>query len=196
VKRPLVFIFIVLTASLAAGQDSKTGANKKAKPDLSGTWQLDSYETSKGKSVKATDVVFMIVKYQEPEIKFIENNGRTDEQELIYYSDGRGEENPSGISVSSVSREPDPTQFSEKLASKTKWDGDKLVSRGLLRRVVSGQIFRLEIVKEWKLSSDGKTLNETTRKTFLNASGIELRGPGRTRSDMTNETKKLYRRCD
>jgi hypothetical protein len=115
------------------------------------------------------------------------------DKELTYYTDERGEENPSGISVH-TGQGNDSGQFAEKLKSKTKWDGEKLVSRGLIQRVINGRSFKIEVVKEWSLSKDGNVLNFTMRRTNRNSSSIQLRGPGMTRSDMAAETKKVYRR--
>lgn len=187
-------ILIILLVSLVAAQDGKVSPSQKSKPNLSGRWILDFSTDSKGKSVKATSEIVLVVKQEEPEIIFLENAGGEKEQELKYYADGRGEENPSEISISAVSRSSDPTQFDEKLRSKTKWDGDKLVARALLQRVVNGHTYSMEVVKEWKLSKDGNALTLTMRRTNRNASALEIRGPGITRSDMTNETKMVYRR--
>ena len=44
--------------------------------------------------------------------------------------------------------------------SKTKWDGDKLVSRIVTRRMMAGRPVDMDIIEEWKLSKDGKTLTK------------------------------------
>lgn len=196
-KTSIGSILIILLVSLVVAQDGKVSASQKSKPNLSGRWILDSSEDSKGKTVRATNVTVLLVKHQEPEIKFFENAGDEKEEELSYYSDGRGEENPSAISIRTGTQSDDSAQENEKLKSKTKWDGEKLVARANLQRTVNGHTYRMEIVKEWKLSKDGNTLTLTSRTTNLNpnagmrspSSGAGIMLPARP-----SETKKVYRR--
>jgi len=192
--KSIAAVLVVLVASLFVGHAGETRSIQKPKPDLSGTWKLDSHKRIDGKVIKETTDTLLVVQQLEPEIKFIEDQGGVSEQVLIYFSDGRGEDNPSGLSFNFASREPDPAQFEEKVRTKTKWDGDKLVARALLRRVVNGHTLTYEIIKEWKLSKDRNSLTVTTRRINKNATGIEVRGPGLLRPDMPIETKEVYLR--
>lgn len=195
-KTSVVAILVFLLVSLVVAQDNKSNPSQKTKPDFSGRWTLDFSEDSKGKIEKAISEIVLMVKHQEPEIKFLDN---ADEkaQELIYYSDGRGEENPSGISIRTGTQSDDSAQENEKLKSKTKWDGEKLVARANLQRTVNGHTYRMEIVKEWKLSKDQNTLTITSRTTNINPNA-GMRSPssggGITLPARPSETKKVYRR--
>jgi hypothetical protein len=196
-KKSVVAMLVMIFASLVVAQNAKTSPSQKSRPDLSGRWTLDFSEDSKGKSVKATKVIVLVVKHQEPEIKFLENAGEEKEQELNYYTDGRGEENPSGISIRTGTQSDNSAQENEKLKSKTKWDGERLVAQANLQRTVNGHTYRMDIVKEWKLSKDGNILTITLRTTNLNpnagmrspSSGAGIMLPARP-----SETKKVYRR--
>jgi hypothetical protein len=103
-------IVVMLISSLVAAQDGKTTSPQKFKPDLSGTWILESTEDRKGKSIVATNEVLLVVTHLDPKIRFLDHAGSDLEEELVYYSDGRGEENRSGLSISTVSRSSDSAQ--------------------------------------------------------------------------------------
>ncbi|MBV9956914.1 MAG: hypothetical protein JO360_00780 [Acidobacteria bacterium] len=157
-KAKLCCLFLLLLcAPVCMAQNKK----EKLKPDFAGTWLLD---VSKGKA-DASDTRLetrLVIEQQESQIKFIYHNRRGDEREVVCYTDGRGEENPSFITVKTVGRSNEPKEQTP-LKSKTGWEGEKLVRRGVTRQTVSGRNFTHEIVQEWKLSQDGSTLTETTR---------------------------------
>ncbi len=188
----LLWLGLLLTPSLA-GQDDKKKSAQKQRPDLSGRWRLEVIENVGGKTRQPAKETVMVIQYQEPVIKFREDVGSESERELSYYTDGRGEENPSGWSTSINGSGPsrDPAQLKELLKSKTKWDGEKLVSRAFLQRIVSGHRVSMDIVKEWKLSKDGQTLTVTTRTTPPPETSTPRQGV--MVSSMTNEVKHKYR---
>ena len=195
-KAFVIAILVLLLVLLCAAQESNTSTSKKSRPDLSGRWMLEFSEDSKGKTIKMIEEIVLVVKHQEPEVKFLENAGGEKEQELNYYTDGRGEENLPEISIH-TGQGGDSGQFDQKLKSKTKWDGEKLVSRANLQRTVNGHLYRMELVKEWKLSKDGNALTLTSRTSNLNPnSGTRSpsSGAGILLRNMTSETKKVYRR--
>lgn len=120
------------------------------KPNFSGTWQLtDTKNAARIDGYKETRIVV----YQEPEIKITikfnkNNNEKTSETK--YYSDGRGETNPS-ISDNQI------------FNTKTKWDGKALkVQRTKEITAPDNTKIKLTIIEKWEISKDGKTLTETT----------------------------------
>ena len=52
------------------------------------------------------------------------------------------------------------------MKSKTTWSGNKLVTRSTLRSLIAGRELEFDIIDEWKLSQDGKTLTQTSRTVF------------------------------
>lgn len=191
-KTSVLVIFVMLLSSLVAAKDSRIASSQNSKPDFSGRWILDVSVDSKGKVANATEEIVLIVKHREPEIQFLEIAG-VDEQEMNYFTDGRGEENPSSISFRTGTQSDSSAQENENLKSRTKWYGDKIVARAILQRTVSGHTFRMEIVKEWKLSKDGNALTITSRRTNLNPS-IHGTTSGMAFPAMTSEMKMVFRR--
>ena len=91
----------------------------------------------------------MIVQHLEPEIKItrkFKSEGKDRTQELVYYTDGRGEKNPALVTKNTVAE------------SRTLWDGNKLVSKSLSRMRTSQGIFEIEGLQKWELSADGRML--------------------------------------
>jgi hypothetical protein len=106
------------------------------------------------------------ITYQDPALKIVRTvfvNGQSEQRELTYYTDGRGEVNPAIFWLSTT---PDPkAQHPKETKSKTKWSGDKIVIRATLRLTAGGHVMEEEVVDEWKVSDDGKTLTQTTHLT-------------------------------
>lgn len=165
-----IFVCIVMFAWAFAGlaQEHKT----ESKPDLSGTWLLDRSKSNFSKSSKTPskpETPLKIV-HRDPELKInraFDVSGQAVMRDLIYYTDGRGETNPAGIfltdgrtNLDAADREKDLTK------SKTRWSGNKLLIRSILRSFLGGHLFEYELVETWKLSSDGKTLTQMTRLVF------------------------------
>src|SRR5205085_12521983 len=108
--------------------------------------------------------------------------------QAVFYTDGRGETNPLM-----------PGQ--EAIKSTTKWEGKKIVTRYTLRRTLPGSVITVDVVDEWKLSDDGRTL--TLRTTFRyprGATGNTIYNP-RTSTGGTvysttprREIKRVYNR--
>ena len=133
-----------------------------AKPDLSGTWAFDRSRSNVGKTSSVNSEIK--ISHHDPELKIhrtININGQPDQRELIYYTDGRGETNPTTIWLSTS---PDPkSPHPAETKSKTKWNGDRVVIRSKLRLMAGIHAIEEDVVDEWKLSADGKTLTQTTR---------------------------------
>lgn len=157
----LVTILILLAAVAVTGFAQ---ANKsKPKPDFSGTWEFDRKRSNVGKSNSASPPEQITITHHDPELKIrktVTINGQKEERELTYYTDGRGETNPTTAWVtanpgSNAGRPPETT-------SKTSWSGEKIVTRSVFLPRTGSAIVEFEITVERRISSDGKTLTETT----------------------------------
>lgn len=157
----LLTIFILLAA---VAFTSFAQANKlKPKPDFSGTWEFDRKRSNVGGSNSATPPEQLTITHHDPALKIrktVTVNGQKEERELTYYTDGRGETNPTTAWITanpgSESGRPPETK------SKTSWSGDKIVTRSVFLPRSSTAIIEFEITVERRISSDGKTLTETT----------------------------------
>jgi hypothetical protein len=138
------------------------GNKSPAKPDLSGTWAFDRNRSNVGKASTANSEIK--ISHHDPEFKIARTtniNGQPEPRESTYYTDGRGETNPTTIWLS-----PSPDPKSPRPAetkSKTKWSGERVVIRSNLRMMAGIHVIEEDLVDEWKLSADGKTLTQTTR---------------------------------
>jgi hypothetical protein len=137
----------------AAAGDGKKGA--KSRPDFSGTWRLDRARSDFGpfedKPLAKADAT-LVVEHEGAELKIrrtLSLNGREEVKEFAYYTDGRGETNQATLGVGEV-------------RSKTRWDGDRVVSEARITRRGQGGPYELNVTQRWQLSSDGKTLTDTT----------------------------------
>lgn len=134
----------------------------KAKPDLSGTWAFDRSRSNV--DTASTTNVEIKISHHDPELKIVrivQLNGQPEQRELTYYSDGRGEKNVTTIWLSTTPdlKSPHPAETK----SKTKWSGDRIVTRSTLRLMAGIHVIEEDVVDEWKLSADGNTLTQTTR---------------------------------
>ncbi len=195
------FLWLLLCATLSPAQSSKTPADKqKPKPVFSGTWQLDEEQAqrNKSKSASAARQLTLVIAQSEPEIKItrkVVSGGQLKTRESIYYSDERGETNV-GAPISTT-----PNAQDEEIKSKTRWQGDKLITSARVRKAAAGTFLTWEIVDEWKLSPDGKTLTQKTT-IKLDNSGADMMRSGRTIPSGqvifvpagANEFKRVFRR--
>lgn len=147
-KALLLSTCLIAFATICLAQSSPPG-----KPDLSGNWKLDvGKNTSIQEEIKIT--------HNEPQfIVRRKVKDAAEETELTYYTDGRGEKNPAGpVEAGFESWRPQETE------SQTSWDQkNNLVTRSASMVISSGAVWEREIVEEWRLSADGKTLTLTTR---------------------------------
>lgn len=160
-RRLVVPGLILAWAIVVCGQGNKS----QTKPDLSGTWAFDHSRSNVGKTSTAYDEIK--ITHHEPEFRIVRTitiNGKSELKELIYYTDGRGETNPTTIwlSTSPNPNSPRPAQTS----SKTRWSGERVVIRSTLRLMAGIHATEEDLVDEWKLSADGKTLTQTSRHIF------------------------------
>ena len=152
------FVLSFGCAAIIYGQGSKL----PAKPDLSGIWALERSRSNVGKTSSTNDEIK--ISHHDPELKIVRTisvNGQSEQRELTYYTDGRGETNPATVWLSSS---PDPkSPHPKETKSKTKWSGDRVVMRTTLRLMAGIHVIEEYVVDEWRLSADGKTLTQTTR---------------------------------
>jgi len=126
-----------------AGHD-KSQQPQVNRPHFGGTWRLGK---SSNRKEPATEIT-LVIQHNDPEIKInrvYKSNRYTREEALTYYTDERGEEN---------------IDTSQKVESKTKWDGNKIVSRSPTRGF--GDRFDGFKTVTWQISKDGNTIKQMT----------------------------------
>lgn len=161
-KVTLLLICLSAFAAVCFGQSNKT-----SKPDLSGTWEIDAARSHGAKSKNSPPERIKIT-HRDPELTIrrkVSIDGVSEQRDLTYYTDSRGETNPTTLWVTtevlSESARPPETK------SMTTWRKNKVVTRAVLKTFSTGGVFEFEIIDEWRLSSDGKILTKTTRTVPL-----------------------------
>jgi hypothetical protein len=159
----LVLIFALVASSTHAQAKQKSA---KPKPDFTGNWLLDRAKSNVGPSVTPDQPVK--ISHHDPEFRItrmVESNGRVAGQEFVYYTDGRGETNRMVNSLRRHSYLYPERDNKVAIRSKTTWAGNRLVTRlrNPTRSVIGRQLLEFEIIDEWRLSADGKTLTQTSR---------------------------------
>ena len=159
----ITLISILVLHDAAKGQSVKP----QNKPDFSGTWLFDTKKSNTGALTTRPDLPMKIL-HQDPEFKMVtssEANNQIKEHEFIYFTDGRGEENEATSVITANPSAFKPEDLKNKVTkSKTKWSGGKIVTRSSYTVNVPGGTFvEFEQVDEWKLSTDGKILTQTSR---------------------------------
>lgn len=172
-KATLLSLCLLACAAGAAAFDDKQKG--KARPDLSGRWELDRSKSEYGlfdDRPLAKAEATLVVTHRDPELKFVRTlrlNGREETKEFTYYTDERGESNPGSFG-------------SGVLTSKTRWDGERVTAHAKTtwpaRAGRPGVV--LETTQTWQLSSGGRALTHTTR--IVNG-------------EATEEVKLVYRRA-
>lgn len=162
-----------LLAACAAGVGASArgdGKKEKARPDFSGTWELDRSKSDFGlfreRPVSKADST-LVVEHKEPELKITRTlrlGGRQETKQFAYYTDGRGETNPATIGAGEV-------------RSKTRWDGDRVAAHSKLVRPgrdgAAGS--ELDVTQRWQVSSGGKSLTNSTVMSSAQAGVQEMR---------------------
>ena len=162
ILRPLSVLFVIVSC-VSFGQ-----AQVKGKPDFSGVWKFDRSKST-ASEIGKRDVPLKIV-YKDPELRItrtFERNGQPVERDFIYYTDGRGETNMATMLITSEPGRVKPEDIDKEIVkSRTTWQSDKVVTRASKRNLTGGHVLEYDIVDEWKISSDGKTLTQTSRLVF------------------------------
>ena len=178
----------MVVAALISAQANQKPATTK--PDFSGTWQLDTAKSNVGPSVTSDQP--LKITHHDPEFRITrmaESNGQVSAHDFVYYSDGRGETNPTILFLSTRTDTNPQSHDKDVTKSKTTWSGNKIVTRSSVRSLIGGQVLEFEIIDEWKLSSDGKMLTQTSRTVFRQDNSGAIFVPA-NRPDM----KRVYNR--
>ena len=187
----MAMFFILLSSagsvSFVASQGSKAG---KSRANINGVWVLDKSKSDATEYGFNFDLdIRLTIEQREPEIRITRSyfqDGAENRQQLTYFTDGRGETNPTIL-------------VGEVIKSETKWNGDKLVSKNTGQAEIAPRIAVIyERADEWRLSKDGNTLVQITR--IYNARSS--RGEPYLTTDHQNvpplfsrsETKRVFRR--
>lgn len=165
----LLPVCLVVCVAVCFGQ-----SNKVAHPDLSGTWEFDSGHKNVAVKSKNSPEQIKIIQH-DPELiirRQVIVDGVTEDRDVTYYTDGRGERTPTPdwITTNSAS---DFKPF--ETASQTTWRKDKFVIRSVTRIHAGKAIIESEMIYELRLSSDGKRLTMTTR--FLSMREVSTNVP-------------------
>src|SRR6476620_8410728 len=138
--KPVAITCLILCCSaLAAAQD-------KPKPNLAGSWIVDSAKSEKTANFIEDSEKSITIEQHDPEIR-ITRKFESFSIPTVYYTDGRGETFKSPANPIAVQ-------------SKTKWDGDKLVIHYVGGGLGATGVRNINLVEEWKLSKDGQTLTK------------------------------------
>ncbi len=140
-------------------RESREGLKNRSKPDLSGTWTLDMINSDFDgpKSDLVYDSLTLIISHHDPELRIIRKIAKKKKQwsqEVIYYTDGRGEKNSS-------------FNKNETVQSKTYWEGNILVTKGTASMPIAGDVIISDTSDKWELSADGRALIQISSFTFL-----------------------------
>jgi hypothetical protein len=151
---------LLITCSLLCAPAAAAQKADAERLDLTGTWALDRGKSDFGPFADSPVVraeVTLTVAHEGPELKISRretHDGRERTTELSYYTDGRGELNPSTLGRVGVK-------------STTKVDGRKVVATSTLtRRGADGKPSTLETTDTWQLSADGRVLTQTTAISY------------------------------
>jgi hypothetical protein len=152
-RKIAICLWLLSCAALCVAQGGSENSKEESRPDLTGTWVLDRQKTDLARFDRdlRRGGITLIVRHLEPEIRItnkFRSEGKDRAQELVYYTDGRGEENPLLVTKGVVK-------------SRTLWDGRKLVSKSFSQMRTSRGILQLEALQKWELSADGRTLTQT-----------------------------------
>ena len=182
----------VLCLAVIAFASQLSAQNKPAKPraDLSGSWLLDA-KKSPSVGLNSRPDLPIKISHQDPELRITltsERNGQMVERNFVYFTDGRGEENEPTVRLTTNPSVPPRALQNERTRSTTRWSGQKIVTRSLHQLQAGGRVIEFELVDEWKLASDGKTLTQTTRTVYLQSSG------GAFIPAMALDKKRVYNR--
>jgi hypothetical protein len=155
-KAPVSVLLLLFSLTVVFSQ-AKTGG-ESGKPDFNGTWipegAPDNVTTLKITYREPKLKITRRVKLKEPLIILGQLMATETSDEYVYYTDARGESNPSTFALLSVG--------TSTIKSQTRWFGDKVVVRSFFAQKESGRTLITEVTETWELSAGGKKLIETT----------------------------------
>ena len=148
---------------LSAGH-AQTKSRRPTRPDLSGVWEVDLTKHRKTSFPEPSEMT-LIISQQEPVITMRRKfnlKGKQHEQELVYYTDERGETNVT-------------LRGDSKNESRARWVGSRLViSYDSYSASIAGIApveSRTEV--DWKLSNDGEVLTQRITATSRPGTGVD-----------------------
>jgi hypothetical protein len=168
-RKIAIFLWILLSAVSGLAEVENREPVSQSRPNLSGTWALDKTKTDLkhyDRDLKKSGIT-LVVEHHETEIKItrtFKSEGKDRKQELVYYTDGRGEKNP--ILEGGKMR----------VKSHTRWIGNELMTKSIFRNPLAerGVFEQQEVLTKWELSNDGRTLTQT-----ISVSKPNINLPGR-----------------
>jgi hypothetical protein len=151
----MVKTFLTCLLFVAGSVFAPVAGQSSPAPELSGTWKLNRdksdlqddyrYAVSRGEQSLTID-------QREPEFHMTRRYASGDANSIIY-TDGRAASN----------RDTN----GETIQSTAKWEGKKLISRYAVHRSFEGNPETVDVIDEWTVSSDGKTLTLKTTMRYL-----------------------------
>lgn len=153
----LFFPLFIVVSCFCVAQGVKTTHTSTV--NLTGTWSLD-FKTSDFGGAKADlmyDSLTLLINHNDPVLKITRKMGKkktTRTQELIYYTDGRGEKNRAANEKGQVD-------------SKTSWQDKVVITSGTESTPTFGDVIMFDATDRWELSDDGNTLIEYTSSSPL-----------------------------
>lgn len=163
-KNLILILCVASCVVVCPAQDKKSTA--RIRPDLTGTWERNpsrSKNSSGGPLGPA--IVTLIISHKDPELKIARKDVVKDKETItdsVFYTDGRGEKNVALFStLVSFGSIPSPDQSAPRrpdISSKTKWEGNKVVSRSSVHFTVLGKRYDRDVTETRELSPDGKIL--------------------------------------
>lgn len=170
-NKKIIFVFWAMSFVVVCFAPDKNSA-AQSRPDLTGTWERNLSKSKRGNRAVGAGVVRLIISHKEPELKVTRHSdfkGKETITDSVYYTDGRGEKNVTGfsavVSLGLPYENIEPNQGSSKnpaVKSKTKWEGDKLVSRYSMNFAIQGRRVDIDVAEHRELSQDGKALTIVT----------------------------------
>jgi hypothetical protein len=168
VKKKFASLLIFAIASICVALPERQANQRSGTPDWNGTWVLQKSDDGKNKSSQVTGNVTLVISQTGQEIKIARKHHETSNetvQELTYYTDGRGEMNPTSDGKRS-------------LKSNTKQTDNKLIIRfSMPSSTINKTAIVNERIDEWKLSSDGQTLTQTSSFTSSSSASDASHNP-------------------
>src|SRR5215831_673203 len=144
---------LLVISGLSAAQATSPNLAPTDTINLTGAWSLDLKASNFGdaKAHLIYDSLTLVISHQGPVLKISRQMARkkkTTTQELTYYTDGRGESNP--------------TASEGKLESKTSWWDKLIIIKGTSETPMGGDVVISDVTEKWELSDSGNTLIEYT----------------------------------
>jgi hypothetical protein len=173
---------LCLAACAAAAAPARgDGKEGKARPDFSGTWELDHARSSRGGSRSVwKNPATLVIEHRGEELRIKRTlelgGGRRETKEFTYYTDGRGEVNPMALGAG-------------RSGTKTKWEGARVVSYAYYGATKGFGGDLSDTAFKWRLSDDGRTLTHTIQSSVRPSVG-----GGSVADTINSETKLVFRR--